>query len=264
MHMDHIVKAQDLFDLSGEVALITGASSGLGRRFAKVLAAHGAAVILAARREERIESLKEEINNSGGKALAISFDAQETGSHGKLFEHGNSPFGPVSILINNAGIARTGPALEMSEEDWRTVIEVNLNAVWFLAQEAGRRMADSKNKGTIINIGSILGLRVDKGSAAYNVSKAGVIHMTRTLAVELARYGIRVNAIAPGYIMSEMTRAFLTSAAGRKEVETIPQRRYGDPSDLDGAILFLASRKASGFMTGSTVVVDGGHMWSFG
>ena len=262
--MDRIIKAQDLFDLSGEVALITGASSGLGRRFARVLSAHGAAVVLAARRAERIESLKREIVNQGGQALSIPFDAREKDAVGALFDNAQSAFGRVSILVNNAGIVKTSPALDMSAEDWQAVLDVNLNAVWFLAQEGGRRMAKSKSGGTIINIASILGLRVEKGSAAYNVSKSGVIHMTRTLAMELARYQIRVNALAPGYIMSEMTRAYLTSPAGEKEVKTIPQRRYGEASDLDGAILLLSSNKASGFMTGSTVVVDGGHMWAFG
>jgi 3-oxoacyl-[acyl-carrier protein] reductase len=262
--MDPIVKSDELFDLTGEVALVTGASSGLGERFARVLAAHGAAVVLAARRVDRLDALKSVIEREGGRALVHAFDVAERQNAPVLFEAAEKAFGATTILVNNAGIARAGAALDVTPEDWTSVIDVNLSSVWFLAQEAARRMAAARRPGTIINVASLLGFRVAKGTAAYNVAKAGVIHMTRSLAIELARHDIRVNALAPGYLMSEMTREHLSGPRGERELKNIPLRRFGNPSDLDGAILFLASRAASGFMTGSTVVLDGGQMWSMG
>jgi NAD(P)-dependent dehydrogenase (short-subunit alcohol dehydrogenase family) len=260
--MNDILKAHQLFDLTGEVALVTGASSGLGTRFAKVLAAYGAGVILAARRIERLRALQKEIEKRGGRALALELDVCDPSVLSSAFDHAEEQFGAVSCLVNNAGIVKTGRALELSPEDWQRVLATNLDAVWRLSQEAGRRMVKARCAGTIINIASILGMRVAPGEAAYSVAKAGVIQITRALAVELARYNIRVNAIAPGYILSEMTEDYLKSAKGEAMIKSIPQRRYGEPSDLDGTLLLLASNKASGFMTGSTVVVDGGDMWA--
>jgi 3-oxoacyl-[acyl-carrier protein] reductase len=260
--MNDILKAHQLFDLTGEVALITGASSGLGARFSKVLAAHGAGVILAARRIEQLKALQQEIGEQGGRASALELDVSDPRALLLAFDHAENQFGAVSCLINNAGIVKTGRALELSQEDWQSVLTINLDAVWLLSQEAGRRMVKARRAGTIINIASILGMRVAPGEAAYSVAKAGVIQMTRALALELARHNIRVNAIAPGYILSEMTEDYLKSAKGEAMIKSIPQRRYGEPSDLDGTLLLLASSKASGFMTGSTIVVDGGHMWA--
>lgn len=253
--------AQHLFDLTGEVAFVTGASSGLGARFAKVLAAQGAKVILGARRLDRLKALEEELESQGHKAAAVALDVSMPKDIAAAFEDVERRFGTVTCLINNAGIARPGRALELSLEDWRSVIDINLNSVWWTAQEAGRRMVSAKRAGSIINIASILGLRVDRGHAAYSAAKAGVLQITRSLAVELASHGIRVNAIAPGYIKTEMTQAYLESSKGQAMIRGIPLQRCGEPSDLDGTLLLLASQRASGFMTGSTIVVDGGHMW---
>ena len=260
--MEPIVKADELFDLSGEVALVTGASSGLGARFARVLAAHGAKVAMAARRRDRLAELADAIAAEGGAALPVTFDVRQSDDAGALFKEVEAAFGSVTILVNNAGIVKSAPALETGPDAWREVIDVNLNAVWFLAQEAARRMIAAGRAGTIINIASLLSLRISKGTAAYNVAKAGVQHLTRQLAVELARHGIRVNALAPGYVVTEMTEDFLASPGGQAMLKSIPQRRFAQSADLDGAMLLLASAKASGFMTGATVVVDGGQMWS--
>jgi 3-oxoacyl-[acyl-carrier protein] reductase len=262
--MSQVQKANQRLDLTGELALVTGASSGLGSRFAKVLAAHGAAVILAARRRERLKTLKDEIMQERGRAEVMELDLSIPKSIPSAFDAAEKLFGTVTCVINNAGIARPARALELSFESWQSVIDINLNAVWWVAQEAGRRMVAAQRSGTIINIASILGMRVARGEAAYGAAKAGVLQITRSLAIELARHGIRVNAIAPGYILTEMTEAYLKSAKGEAMIKAIPQQRYGEPADLDGTLLLLASKKASGFMTGSTVVVDGGDMWASG
>jgi NAD(P)-dependent dehydrogenase (short-subunit alcohol dehydrogenase family) len=261
--MDPIRKAGELFDLTGETALVTGASSGLGARFARVLAAHGARVVLAARRADRLESIAAEIGSSGGEALAMPLDVTQTGAFAGALDAIEQAYGICSILVNNAGVAATGRALEISEADWRKVIDVNLNSVWLLSQEAGRRLVKARRRGTIINVASMLGMRVKPGTAHYNVAKAGVIHMTRTLAIELAPHGIRINAMAPGWVVTEMNEDYLESAKSEATRKAIPLGRVGQPSDLDGVLLLLASSRASGFMTGAVIAVDGGHMWSF-
>jgi 3-oxoacyl-[acyl-carrier protein] reductase len=251
--------ATALFDLTGEVALVTGGSSGLGHRFAQVLAAAGAKVVAAARRKDRLDALVASIRDAGGEAMAIGADVSGRAAIVDMMDRAEAAFGPVTIMVNNAGISGDGRSLTLSEDQWREVMNVNLDAVWFGAQEAARRMVAAKTPGSIINIASILGLRVQPGLAAYTVSKAGVIQLTQALAQEWARYSIRVNAIAPGYILTGINDTFFDTPEGAAMIRAIPQRRIGDPSDLDGTILLLASRKASGFMTGSTVVVDGGH-----
>lgn len=258
--MAAITPAHDLFDLKGEVALVTGASSGLGARFAEVLSAHGARVVLAARRVDRIEALARRL----GKAIAVSLDVTRPETFATAFDSVEQALGPVTLLINNAGIVRVEPFIAASKDNFDSVIATNMTAVWHLSQEFTRRLDNKNRPGSIINIASILGYRVERNVASYSVSKAAVVQMTQAMAVDLASHGIRVNAIAPGYIRSEMTEAFLDSEAGQAMIRKIPQRRAGDPSDLDGALLLLASRKAGGFITGSTIVVDGGHMWSFG
>ena len=260
-----VATAAQLFDLSGEVALVTGASSGLGRRFAMVLAAHGARVVVGARRRDRLEALSRDIAAVGGRSHAVELDVSDRSRIVQAFDDAEQALGTVTLLVNNAGISGSlKRGLELSEEEWRAVMAVNLDAVWYMAQEAARRMVRASTAGAIVNIASVLGFRVGANLAPYAVAKAGVIQMTRALALDLARHSIRVNAIAPGYILTEMNEQFFSSPAGDAMKQHIPQRRIGDPSDLDGTLLLLASPRASGFMTGSTVVVDGGHMLSMG
>ena len=252
--MAAITPAHDLFDLTGEVAFVTGASSGLGARFAEVLVAHGAKVALAARRIERIEKAAADMKN----AVAIELDVTKTGNFDAAFARAEAALGPVSLLVNNAGVAGSDDYLQQTEADWRFVQDTNVDAVWHMSQFFAKRLVARKQPGAIINISSAAGYVVSETSAAYAISKAAVVQMTRALGFELARHGIRVNGIAPGYIHSEMTDDYLASDAGKATLKRMPQRRAGDPSDLDGALLLLASRRASGFMTGSTIIADGG------
>jgi len=253
------MKAGELFDLSGQVALVTGASSGLGVRFAKVLAANGAAVALVARRAERLAAVRDEIEKAGGHAVAVGADVLDHAAIARAFDAAEAAFGTVTILINNAGVTHADRAVEMPEATWRRVVGTNLDAVFFCAQEAARRMLAKPTQGTIVNIASILGFGVQRGIAAYAVAKAGVIQMTRALALELGSKNIRVNALAPGYIITELNHDYLTSGKGAAMTRDIPLGRMGDERDLDGALLLLAS-DAGRFMTGATLVVDGGHM----
>jgi NAD(P)-dependent dehydrogenase (short-subunit alcohol dehydrogenase family) len=243
-----------LFDLSGKVALVTGASSGLGAHFAKCLGAAGASVVLAARRADRLQSLQAELEQKNVVAKAVDLDVQSSESVAAALEAA----GPLDIIVNNAGISIVKPALEMPEKDWDAVVDTNLRGAWLVAQGSARRWVAEKRPGAIINIGSILGLRTIGQVAPYNASKAGLIHLTRTLAMEWARYRIRVNAICPGYIETEMNSAFWKTPGGQRLIERIPQRRIGQPEHLDGALLLLASQ-AGTFMTGSVLTVDGGH-----
>ena len=254
------MKPADLFDLTGEVALVTGASSGLGERFAQVLAANGAKVVLAARRVDRLEALVEKIRADGGQAVAVELDVADQTAIAPAFDAAEAVFGTVTILVNNAGIDGSSPPLDMTPEQWRKVMAVNVDGVWFCAQEAARRLVAAGKPGAIINIASVLSFRAARTLSAYATSKGAVRQMTHNLALELARYNIRVNAIAPGYILTEINCDLFASPAGEKMIKRIPQRRIADPSELDGTLLLLASSRASGYMTGSTVVVDGGHM----
>src|SRR5262245_13068056 len=242
------------FDLSGKTALVTGASSGLGVHFAKCLAAAGASVVLAARRADRLESLQAELIKSGATAKSVALDVQSGESIASALEAA----GPIDIVVNNAGISIVKPALDMPEKDWDAVVDTNLRGAWLVAQGVAKRWVADKRPGTIVNIGSILGLRTIGQVAPYNASKAGLIHLTQVLAMEWARYRIRVNAICPGYIETEMNSAFCKTPAGLRLIERIPQRRIGLPEHLDGALLLLAS-DAGSFMTGSVITVDGGH-----
>jgi 3-oxoacyl-[acyl-carrier protein] reductase len=250
--------AERLFDLAGEVALVTGASSGLGARFAEVLAAMGASVILAARRLDRIEALAARLP----AARALTLDVTKPGEFPAFLDRAAAAFGPVTLLVNNAGAADARRFIDTSAEEWERVRSTNIDSVWHLSQAFARALIAAGKPGSIINVASIAAYRVAATPTAYAVSKAAVEHLTKALAVELARYQIRVNAIAPGYIHSEMTDAYLASDAGQALLKRVPQRRAGQASDLDGVLMLLASSKASGYMTGSTVVVDGGHMWS--
>lgn len=252
------MKADKLFDLTGEVALVTGASSGLGLRFAEVLAANGAKVVLVARRADRLADVKQKIEKAGGKAIAVEADVLDRDSMQKAFDAAEKAFGTVTILLNNAGIAHTDRAIDLSEETWKQVLAIDLDAVFFWSQEAARRMIAAGKKGAIVNIASVVGFNVSKGIAAYAVAKAGVVQVTKVLGLEWAGKGIRVNGIAPGWFTTDINREFLASERGQAIRREIPMERFGEDGDLDGALLLLVSQ-AGRFMTGETVLVDGGQ-----
>jgi NAD(P)-dependent dehydrogenase (short-subunit alcohol dehydrogenase family) len=249
----------DLFDVSKEIILITGASQGLGRQFARVLAAHGAAVVLAARQTAKLKSLEEEIRGKGGRAAAVQMDVADISGIAKALDAAEAALGPITVLINNAGIAIEKLATEQTEADWDAVISANLKGAYFLATELARRMILRKQPGNIVNVASVLGQGVLKAVSPYAISKAGMIQGTRAMALELAGNNIRVNALAPGYIDTEMNHDFWSTPAGERLAKRIPQRRAGAESDLDGAIMLLASN-ASRYMTGTVVTVDGGFL----
>jgi len=250
------MKAGELFDLTGRVALVTGASSGLGVRFAEVLAANGAKVVLVARRADRLEAQRKKIEAAGGQAIAVEADVLDRAAMVRAFDEAEKAFGAVTILVNNAGIGQAGRVHEIPEEMWRGVLGTNLDAVFYWAQEAARRMIAAKKQGAIVNTASILGFSVSKGVAAYSVAKAGVVQLTKALALELSFRGVRVNAIAPGFFSTEINEDYLK---GNTELtRSIPAGRIGEMRDLDGPLLLLVS-DAGRFMAGTTVVVDGGQ-----
>jgi NAD(P)-dependent dehydrogenase (short-subunit alcohol dehydrogenase family) len=257
-HKGRGMAAPDIFDLRGAVALVTGASSGLGARFAEVLAENGAAVVLVARRAERLATLKARIEAAGGRALAVAADVRERAEMRSAFDAAEKAFGTVTILVNNAGVAHAGRAVELAEEEWRRILSTDLDAVFYWSQEAARRMLAAGKGGAIVNIASVLGLGVDKGVIAYATAKAGVIQLTKALALELGFKGIRVNAIAPGWIVTELNRDYLTSDRGRLLTREIPLGRFGQERDLDGPLLLLVS-DAGRFINGATLVADGGQ-----
>jgi len=248
----------DIFDLTGQVALVTGASSGLGERFAECLAENGAAVVLVARRADRLADLKVRIEKAGGRAVAVTADVCDRAAMQRAFDAAETAFGTVTVLINNAGVAHAGRAVELPEDEWRRVLSTNLDAVFYWAQEAARRMLAAGKRGAIVNIASVLGLNVAKGVVAYATAKAGVIQLTKALALELAFKGIRVNAIAPGWIVTEINRDFLSGERGAAMKRDIPMGRFGEERDLDGPLLLLVS-DAGRYITGATIVADGGQ-----
>ncbi len=248
-----------LFDVSQETILITGASQGLGRQFARVLAAHGAAVVLAARQTSKLNSLEEEIRGKGGRAAAVQMDVTDTPSIAQAIDAAEAALGPLTVLVNNAGIAIEKLAVEQTEADWDAVIGANLKGAYFGATEVARRMIARRQAGSIVNIASVLGFGVLKAVSPYAISKAGMIQATKAMALELAANNIRVNALAPGYIDTEMNHEFWSTPSGERLIKRIPQRQVGAESDLDGAILLLAS-SASRYMTGSVITVDGGFL----
>jgi NAD(P)-dependent dehydrogenase (short-subunit alcohol dehydrogenase family) len=248
--------------LHGKTALITGASSGLGQHFARVLAHAGAKVVLAARRLDRLQQLEAEIRAEGGQAFAVALDVTDRASITKAFDAAEAALGPVTILVNNAGVPAGSYFLKMSESDWRSVLDVNLDGVFRVGQEAARRMSE-RSGGSIVNIASITAFGVLKGLAPYAASKAAVVSLTKSMALELARDNIRVNALAPGYFSTELNDAFLSGDAGKRLLSRVPMERAGRLEELDGPLLLLAS-DAGAFMTGSVITIDGGHLLAMG
>ncbi|MSO77559.1 MAG: glucose 1-dehydrogenase [Alphaproteobacteria bacterium] len=245
-----------MFRLDGQVALVTGASRGLGRHFAMTLARAGADLAVAGRSQPDLDVVAADVRALGRRAVAVTMDVTRPATIAPALEAAAEVLGPVRLLINNSGIAITKPMLEADEADWRQVIDTNLSGAWFVAQAAARRMREGG--GTIVNIASLLAFRTIAQLPGYMAAKAGLVHLTKGMAMELARHGIRVNALAPGYIETDMNRAALQSEPGRAMMRRIPQRRFGQLGDLDGPLLFLAS-DASRYVTGETILVDGGH-----
>lgn len=247
----------DLFSLQGKTAFVTGASGGLGAHFAEVLARAGAAVIVGARREEALAAVAERIRAAGGNCITTALDVTSSASIAAV----EPLLAQTDILVNNAGIAIDKPFLETTEADWDAVVDTNAKGMFLLTQAAGRAMQARGTGGSIINIASIVGLRPSARIASYAASKAAAVQLTKAAAIELARFGIRVNAICPGYIETDINAGFWETPAGQAMLKRIPQRRTGQASELDGPLLLLAS-DASSYMTGSVIVADGGHLVS--
>jgi NAD(P)-dependent dehydrogenase (short-subunit alcohol dehydrogenase family) len=246
------------FSLVGHTAIVTGASSGLGRHFAGVLARAGAQVALLARREVPLEDAAREIEAAGGSALALQCDVTDYASVRRAVDAAAARMGGIDILVNNAGIAISKPLLDHTETDWDRVLDTNLKGAWLMSRELAALWVGRRSGGRIVNIASLLGLRTIRHVPAYAAAKAGLIHLTHTLAAELGRHAITVNAIAPGYFATDLNREFMGSDAGRALVQRIPLGRSGEPPDLDGALLLLAS-DAGAYITGAVLPVDGGH-----
>ena len=249
-----------LFRLDGKTVLVTGASSGIGKHCATFLAQSGAKLAIASRRIDKLQSVVENITQLGGQAKAFELDVTNQKSVMKCFDE-LVDWSLPTIVINNAGMSVNRKLLDQTEEDWDRVIDTNLKGCWLVATEAARRLAAANTPGNIVNIASILGERVIGGVAPYVISKAGAVQLTKVMALELARHQIRVNALLPGYVITDLNREFLLSEAGQKILARIPSRRFNNLEDLNGALLLLAS-DASKAMTGATVAVDGGHLVS--
>ncbi|WP_426386808.1 SDR family NAD(P)-dependent oxidoreductase [Sphingobium sp. R-21] len=246
--------------VEGKTALVTGASSGLGRHFARLLAREGARVVVAARRLDALAALADEIGGQGGTCIPVAMDVTDPEAVATAFRQIERELaGSLSILVNNAGVAQTRAALDLDASEWAQVIQPNLTGAFLVAQQAARMMRHGG--GTIVNVASILGERVSKGLAAYAASKAGLIQLTKALALEWAPLDIRVNALAPGYIETDLNRDFFASDAGQRLISRIPQKRLGQVHDLDGPLLLLCSDQ-SRYMTGAVIAVDGGHLVS--
>ena len=244
--------------LDGKVALVTGAFGGLGRDFAGMLARAGAAVALAGRRIDEGRAIARTMAEEGFRVAAVAMDVTDRASVEAAIDEAASALGPVDVLVNNAGVAVTRPFLDLTERDWAGVLDVNLDGAWRVAQAVARRLKNAERPGAIVNIASVLAERVAAQVAPYTVSKAALVQLTRAMALELARYGIRVNALAPGYVETPINRDFFATEGGRALVKRIPQRRLGRVEDLEAPLVLLAS-DASAYMTGAVIAVDGGH-----
>lgn len=250
------------FDLHGRTALVTGAFSGLGLHFAHLLARQGAKVALVGRRIALGRDLAAQIGAEVGRPAevqAFEMDVSDSAGVQAAFASVTAALGCPGIVVNNAGNVLRQPSLDVSDADWRAVVDVNLSGVFRVAQAAARELVKAGQPGTLINIASILGLRVRPQVAAYAASKAAVVHLTQALALEWAPHRIRVNALAPGYFETDLNRELLRSEAGQALIARIPQARVGQLPELDGPLLLLAS-DASAYMTGAVIPVDGGHL----
>ena len=245
--------------LAGCNALVTGANGSLGRHFALTLARAGANVAVTARRVDTLDVVVDDMATFGHRVVPLALDVTDAPSVSAAFDAAAQALGAIGVVVNNAGIAITKPLLDHSEDDWQRVIEVNLTGAWRVAQTAARHMVARGQGGSIVNVASILGLRVAAQVPSYAASKAALIQLTKAMALELARHRIRVNALAPGYIETGINRDFFASDAGQAMIKRIPQRRIGTPDELDAPLLLLAS-DAGSYMTGSVVTADGGHL----
>ena len=252
----HLLKG---FTLKGKVALVTGASSGFGEHFAHVLAAAGAKVVVGARREDRLQKLVADIQEAGGEAIAVAMDVTDATSVAAAFDQAEATYGTVTLLVNNAGVAAPKTVHKTTEADWDFVIDTNLKGAWLVAAETARRMISANAGGVIVNIASVLGLATSTGHGIYSASKAGVIQLTKHMALELASKNIRVNAICPGYFKTEMNGEYFDSDAGKAYIESTPTGRLGQMEEMDGPLLLLAG-DAGSFINGAIIPVDGGHL----
>lgn len=251
---------KNIFDLTDHVALVTGASSGLGEHFAQVLADAGARVVVAARRVERLQKLVERIQAAGGSAAAVAIDVTDVDSVTNGFIAAEKCFGTLDLLINNAGVAKPVVFLKSSEDDWDFVMQTNLKAAWRVAREFSARLVAANKPGVVVNIASMLGLGVGYGETLYSVSKAGVVQLTKNMALELMRYNVRVNALCPGYFETELNTDYFHSERGQTYIaKNIPSKRLGQLDELNGPLLLLASGAGS-FVNGVALAVDGGHL----
>jgi NAD(P)-dependent dehydrogenase (short-subunit alcohol dehydrogenase family) len=249
-------------NFEGKVALITGASSGLGARFAKVLAMAGAQVVLASRRIDRLKELRAEIEAEGGAAHVVALDVTDYASIKSAIAHAETEAGPIDILINNSGVSTQQKLVDVTPEEYAFVMDTNLRGAFFVAQETAKRMitrykGDHKKQHRIINIASVAGLRVIPQLGIYCISKAAVVQMTKAMAVEWGKFGINVNAICPGYIETEINSEHFQTEQGKKLIDMLPRKRVGTPEDLDGLLLLLAAEE-SRFLNGSIVAADDG------
>jgi NAD(P)-dependent dehydrogenase (short-subunit alcohol dehydrogenase family) len=247
------------FNLENKVALVTGASSGIGKHFAKLLAKQGAKVVLGARRKEKLDTVVSEIIDAGGTAMSVVLDVTDPQSISAAFDNIYSHYGVVQVLSNNAGISDSTLALSTTEESWNSVLETNLTGGWRMAICMAKQCVENNVSGSIVNTASILGLRVSMGQSSYATSKAALIQLTRSLALELSRKKIRANALCPGYFLTELNEEYFQTDKGKKYIQSMPSQRLGQLNELDVPFLLLACEQAGSYMNGSVLVVDAGH-----